>query len=512
VRVTEMTALPPVLGIALGFLGLACIPLAVSWLPALADYPNHLARVFVLLNLHRSPALATYYESFFRGQPNLAFDLGVAALAQVMPIWLAGKMFIVITFITIAGGVIYLHRVTHGHWSVWPLLVFFFLYNRLLLWGYLGYLFSLGLAVWGVAFFLRLKRADAALRLAVGLAFAIAVYFGHLFAFGIYAVCIATITANDVIPTIRRMPSAAAGEFLVAGLPLLLPVVLFMTSSMAGEAGRTSWALGYLRSLTAPFNVIHNYSLLLDVITLLILAGVVITALLRGRLSIDRRLLVPIILLSVIQIFMPDRLFSSQGADHRIPIALVLFGIAAVDPIIRRADRSEVIFAALSVLLLIRIGVIASVWSQADRVYEGYRAAFEHVSRGARLLSIVPAAGGTSLPDTPLFEIATVAVITREAFVPSLYAYPREPGQPLRVRQEYEPLVRQAPPQKYRDQELQALREPSFAERNSPFRPEMVAAYDYMLLVHPRLFPIPIPESLVTEVEGDDFLLLKRRS
>jgi hypothetical protein len=158
------------------------------------------------------------------------------------------------------------------------------------------------------------------------------------------------------------------------------------------------------------------------------------------------------------------------------------------------------------------MGVIAIVWNQADRVYKEYRAAFDHMPRGARLLSIVPVVGESSLPKIPLFEIATVALITREAFVPSLYAYPREPGQPLRVKPQYEPLVKQTPPQKYRDQELKALADPSFASRNSPFRPEMVSAYDYVLLVHPRTFPVPVPGSLVTEVEGRDFLLLKHRS
>lgn len=511
-RPTEVTTLPPVIALAFCFLALACVPLTLSWLPALADYPNHLARVFVLLNVHHSAALATYYEPFLQGQPNLAFDAGVAALAQVMSIWLAGKVFIVITFVTIAGGVIYLHRVVHGHWSVWPLLVFIFLYNRLLLWGYLGYLFSLGLAVWGVALFLKLRHASPSLRIAVGLAFAVAIYFGHLFAFGIYAVCIGAIASTDAISSARRAPLAATRELLISGLPFLVPVTLFVTSMMTEEMGKTTWALGQLRTLTAPFNVVHNYNLTLDIATLLILAVVVILALGRGRLRIDRRLLVPIILLSLMHLLMPDRLFSSQGADHRIPIALVFFGIAAADPTIHKGDRSEVIFAVFAGLFVLRMAVIAGVWNEADRVYGEYRAAFDHVPRGARLLSIVPAVGSVSLPSIPLFEIATVAVITREAFVPSLYAYPREPGQPLRVKRQFEPLVKQTPPQKFRDQELAALRNSSSAEGINPFRPDMVAAYDYVLLVHPRQFPISIPGSLVAEIEGRDFLLLKHSS
>ncbi len=81
-------------------------------------------------------------------------DLIVPPLARLMPLDLAGKLFLVMIFAVMAGGAAALNRVLHGRWSLWSLAVFVMLYNRILLWGFLNYLFGVGLALAALAFWL----------------------------------------------------------------------------------------------------------------------------------------------------------------------------------------------------------------------------------------------------------------------------------------------------------------------------------------------------------------------
>src|SRR6185437_4042842 len=68
-----------------GLTALALLPLVLTRVPPLVDYPDHLARMWILLNRDDIPALARNYVIDWRLLPNLAMDLIVPALAQIMP-------------------------------------------------------------------------------------------------------------------------------------------------------------------------------------------------------------------------------------------------------------------------------------------------------------------------------------------------------------------------------------------------------------------------------------------
>ena len=78
-RKSEVVAAYLILG------ALTLSPLLWAAVPPLIDYPDHLARMWVLLHARDIPALASNYIVDWRLLPNLAMDLVVPALAQVMP-------------------------------------------------------------------------------------------------------------------------------------------------------------------------------------------------------------------------------------------------------------------------------------------------------------------------------------------------------------------------------------------------------------------------------------------
>ncbi|MGH7088617.1 MAG: hypothetical protein ACREFQ_06925, partial [Stellaceae bacterium] len=142
-------------------LGLGLV-LPILWfrLPAMADYPNHLARIHALLSLKHDPLLARYYAADWRILPNLAFDGIMLALARAFGLFAAGKIFLVGTVLLLPAGTVALHRALHRRWSVWPLAAALFAYDQNLAYGLLNYLFGTGLAL--VAAALWIWRREAA--------------------------------------------------------------------------------------------------------------------------------------------------------------------------------------------------------------------------------------------------------------------------------------------------------------------------------------------------------------
>ncbi|HUH84692.1 MAG TPA: hypothetical protein VLX85_08770, partial [Stellaceae bacterium] len=156
---------------------LAAMPVLLCDTLPLFDYPNHLARMHVLAD--PSTALERYYAVVWRPLPNLAMDLIVPPLAAAMPLAAAAKLFVLATLLLLAGGAACLQRVLWGSWSAWSCLAFLLLYSRTLLWGFLNYLFGLGLGLVLFALWLALVPRSAALRLAVGTAAALVLFFAH---------------------------------------------------------------------------------------------------------------------------------------------------------------------------------------------------------------------------------------------------------------------------------------------------------------------------------------------
>jgi len=168
-------------------------------LPPLVDYPNHLARMHLL-----AAGGDAFYSVHWTVLPNLAEDLIVPPLGQVMPLDIAAKLFLVTIFALMAGGVIWLNRVAIGVWQIWPLLGFLLLYNRILLWGFLNYLIGVGVALCGTALWLSLERRRWWLRLASSMLVAMACFFSHVAAFGFYALAIIGV---ELLPAAARVRS-----------------------------------------------------------------------------------------------------------------------------------------------------------------------------------------------------------------------------------------------------------------------------------------------------------------
>src|SRR4051794_5427880 len=76
--------------------------------PALVDYPNHLARMYILSRAVGNPH--PYYEVVWRPFPNVALDVLVPPLASLMGVPLATRAFLLVSQVGLFAGATLLER------------------------------------------------------------------------------------------------------------------------------------------------------------------------------------------------------------------------------------------------------------------------------------------------------------------------------------------------------------------------------------------------------------------
>jgi hypothetical protein len=424
--------------VALGFLllfAIAALPVLMAGLPPLFDYPNHLARMHVLVAAGGGGPLDTYYQLNWDGQPDLAMDLIVPLLMRVMPLEAAGQIFILLVFALLAGGTLWLHRIVHRTWSYWPLAGFLFLYCRVLLWGFLNYLFGVGLALCGLALWLALARRPAWLRILVSSVLALAVYFSHIAAFGAYALMVAGLEVEPLrVLAVAREWRRLAGRLVVLGIQFVAPVAVFLTHWQTSDSDVLGFAR-FWRKADLLFSVFDNYHRPFDVLCFLVLVGLLGVLAARRRLGIARVPAGALALLAAAYLLLPSQLLGGSGADHRMPIVLFLLLIAASAPRFDRRASALGVAALLGVMFLARIGAIEQVWSAAAPVYRADRAALDALPIGAKLAVGFSEAAVNSVA-LPEIHLPTLAVADRDAFLPTLFAYPTQ--QPILIRPPYD--------------------------------------------------------------------------
>ncbi len=243
----------------------AVAPLTLADVPPLLDYPNHLARLFVLAHIPADPVLARFYRPHWGIIPNLALDLTVPPLLWFLPIHLVGRAVIGVALLLPVLGAVAYHRALTGRLSYWPLGSVLFVYNAALLRGFLNFILSVGLALLLAAVWIMWRDRRPYLSIVIGVAGAVALFFCHLIGLLFFAVLIGghelLILRTDPfsIDTFRRRIGAMIVVFAV-------PAALYGVSDlgqMASDAEFRSVA-GKAHAALMP---VMNYLWPLDLVT-----------------------------------------------------------------------------------------------------------------------------------------------------------------------------------------------------------------------------------------------------
>lgn len=399
-------------------------PLLWAAVPPLVDYPNHLARMWILVHGAEIPALASNYVAHWRLIPNLAMDLVVPALAQLMPVELAGRVFIALTMVLLVAGTAALHRVLHGRVGLWPLCSLLFIYNAAMYWGLLNFLFGAGVFLLAFSGWIATRSWPISWRL---LAFSLAasvLFILHLFAFGLYGLSVMSYELGSRLKerwSVRSLVSwcLVGAQFLPAGL-------LFVAS--LAQAGPTYTAYGDLDSklyaLRAPvtFGTAANN---VDRATLVFCCAFAAFGIRRRWLKLAPEMRLPLVALVLAAALMPEWLSSSWAADIRLPVMLPFIVVAGTRVEISRRWAVSLFAAVAVTLLAARVVAVSQSWRDDDRRFAEFRAASEVITPGARLLIFeAPIETAAREPPVPLDayrNMPALAVIDRGAFIPYLF-------------------------------------------------------------------------------------------
>ena len=466
--------------------GIATIPIFTTRYPSLNDYLNHLTRAYVLARYNDDPAFARFFVPNWQPLPNLAFDVWVLVFGQFLPIEIAGKLFIAAIFAFLVSGVIFLHRVTFHKWSLWPFLSLILLYNRPLLSGLLNFLFGVALWLHALSLWICLRKASPFIRAPALCVASLVVFFAHLFAFAILAVTIAVYELGSFASKGERW-SRKVVDLVAGAVPFLpaLAMLAFLTPHSGASAViryRDFWTR--LGGFAAP--LLYNWRV--DAICFLILAVLFGWAVATKVVTFNRPLTACVIVLFLLQLAIPNVIMTAEGADHRIPIPMMLLGIAATDPnSATRGQRLGFVLAAAAVFVF-RIATVETRWSMDQRIYADASAAFALVPNGALVATATPpdSFNDSSAAAIGLFYIPAWEVISHGGFTQTLFAIPTQ--HPLVLAEKYEALAAATPAREIWRAFVTA--DHNIVSSPSPALVTALREYDYVAFLDPDKFTV----------------------
>lgn len=495
-------------------LAVALVPLGLASIPPLLDYPNHLARMHILVHGAQSAALQASYAVNWAPLPNLAMDALVPAFAAVMPLELAGRVFVGLTLALISSGTAALHFAVHRRVTPWPLLSFLFLYNFIFLFGFVNYFFGMGVFLWTFAAWIHFRNSPLRFRLPIFSALTLVLYFSHIYALGLYGLAVA---GHEFSRWRDDRTAYRPADWLTLTVPFIAPTFVFLALTPIPEVASVTgygpiWSV-IGRKLGMIVFFADTYSPVVDGVTAWALACLVIFGFVAGTLKIAGALRWPLIALAAAYVAMPSWLFSSAFADVRLPVALAFLFIAGTSLEWRNAVWKRRLAVALLALFAVRMAVVAAHWQAADRVYAEYLAAFEALPVGSRLLPVYARRSSDMRSDfdPPIDQIAALAVITRSAFVPTMYARPT--GQPIAAVAPNRPPYYLSPPLL----EWIVGEAPGYAlswaaktqPANIAYLRENWRSYDYLLVLNAGGHANPVPAALTSVYRGGNFELYR---
>ena len=450
-------------------IGLTLIaPLAVTRIPLLVDYPNHLARMHVLATGAASPALRAMFAIDWAFIPNMAMDVVVPLLVQVMALDVAGRVFIALAILLPPLGVVALHRAWFGTRVWWPWIAALTGVNGFVLFGFLNYVVGVGLALLGAAWHARRgQRAGWGGGVLGGVPGGVlgGALWGtlclasHIAAFGLLVLLMLSTVAGQLgAGQIRRgaLERPLASMVAAAVLPLVLYVTLgpaqtYASGGVLGTAigqimrsgllsdpvARAAWTL-------APF---AGASPVLGLVTAAVTILPVVWCAARRRLTVAPHLVLAFVALAAAFALLPAQLADNGMVYQRLALPLVLVTIAGVRPRLE-GWLAHSLAACCVALIGIRGATLAETWRAQRPLLRDVEQVVAAIPPGARVLAVRDggdpwhvdpdeAAPRRVLRATIAYQhLPALVTLERDAFWPMVFSTPGK--QPVRLRAEYD--------------------------------------------------------------------------
>lgn len=441
------------------------VPVLVAAVPPLSDYPNHLARIWLLSGGAGTAPVSGMYRVTWDTLTNIGIDLVAAGLGGMFGYETMGRLFVAASVLLAPLGGIVLWRVLHGRFHWWQLSFGLLAWSLGVILGFLNFEIGIGLALLAAALDPALVRRGGAASI-VGRAFLGGVLLlVHAFAFVFYAFLLCGIALGPAHrlwlqrgPLVRTARSVAAIAATLA-LPLLAFVLLApaLPGSQTGTSLHSAWLefqAGFTqlhadptRKLYGAFAGILAYANWVDKLTLVALAFPVLLCLVIGRLTAHAGMLLAVGGLLACYVICPFGLADALYVDSRFALMAALALAVALRPELPPRPAG-VLAATLLTVSLLRTGSIGWVWHERQADVAAVSRALAPVPPGAAVLPLEhhgrkPGGGAAGRYITTRLtsygHLPTLALPWRQAFVPTLFT--GRGKQPVQVRPPFDEIA-----------------------------------------------------------------------
>lgn len=407
-------------------------PLTLADVPPILDYPNHLARLFILAHAGQDPVLDRIWQPHWAVIPDLAIDVLIPPLMRVMTPFAAGKIMLALALLMPVVGAVTYSRAVFGRRLYWPMTAGLMAYNIIFVFGFINYLIALGGALMAAALWFRLRGRPTIVRALVGAACAIALFFTHLFGVAFFGVLVGSAELAGLIDRRDRPRGLAAGR--AAGLlavSFALPAILWLSVPPHNAVAKLGdWsAVSKLFYLAAAFAAYHPLPGFLVAVAFL---AVAFSWMVSRKRQVAPGFSIAVVVILAAILALPFSTGGGAYVDSRLPLMLTLALAAGLCPPRLSARTSVVIAALLATALVVEVAAIGSVWRDHEAVVAEFRASIASVPPASRVLT----ATAPFEPSDPYWRSAppgltAFGVFRTDSHLPALLAIDRRAFWPL---------------------------------------------------------------------------------
>jgi hypothetical protein len=393
-------------------------PFLFASIPPMADFPGHVGRYHIMLDLGRSPYLQRFYGFKWTLIGNLGVDLLMMAVGPVLGAERGAWLIAGLTPALMVMGIFAVSRVVHGRVQPTSFLALPFVYASAFEWGFLNYDLAVALALLALALWIA-WRGRPRLRSVVFIPLAFGLWVCHAAGWGLLGLLVGGYELQAAIGD-RGWRPTALGQAALRVLPLAPPALFSVGTVFRGATPYDAIASVHQTAtqliawkLFVLIDQLHDRIHGLDVASGLILVGLFLLALSRGAL-VSSALVLPAALICIATILIPPIVGGIDLADYRLaPVAAIVVVLA-----MQAGSMRWPLFIVVCALALTGVRLVVTAWHADSKAYERHLTALNAVPMGARILALVPTVGGAAPHwSRPMSHLADLAIVRRDALV-----------------------------------------------------------------------------------------------
>jgi hypothetical protein len=438
-------------------------PFLVAATPPLTDYPNHLARYWLIAGGARIPALAGLYGiDWANAVTNVGVDKVILWLSPLASGLFLGHLAVLTAAVLPPLGVLALNYASTRRVTTWPALFPLAAWSTTFLMGFVNFQIGLGLALLFAALdpLVQPRMPRFAILIRAPLGFILAT--DHLFALILYAILLAGLGVgpSSLLPWNWRAVGARLPRAVMAAAWCLVPLAIIALRGQALPGAQPprqdiDHSIQYNvmpGKLATLFSPLASYNVFQELVVALALIGLFIWLNRRRALWAHTGLMIACLGMILISILAPSHAAGASWVDRRFPIMALFCMLAALQLREGLPARFGLAVGVASLgLACVQSAWVAWNWRAMDRDMSAVRQVLASVPAGAAILPLqhdpslarkwrAPAGRYMfGVGDATFRHFDALAVPLRHAFVPNLFS--ARGLQPLRVLGPWDAVV-----------------------------------------------------------------------